>query len=142
MLRVIVQLVPGGDESRVRTIAEMVLANDGAGDQGVTCAYEGWIGPEPWTKDQARYGKVKKHDRRQSVWVLVAKMIEACMPKFSPDRYSESLAMRLKEHLKEDLEPKKVDLTQHVTLDVNDLIRRVTPKLEKKMRKRRRRTKA
>ena len=100
MLRVIVELVPYGDETGARKLVEMLIANDGDGC-GTHSNYEGWISSDSWTKDKPRYGKVKDHDRRQSVWILIAKMGEACLPKFNPDSTSDSLAERLRRRLAE-----------------------------------------
>ena len=100
MLRITVELVPFGNEEGTRKIVEMLIANDGNGD-GTHSDYEGWISSDSWTKDKPRYGKVKGHDRRLSVWTLIAKMGEACMPKFIPDTYSDSLAERLRRRLAE-----------------------------------------
>ena len=128
MLRVTVELVPFGQETGARKIVEMLIANDGDGD-GTHCSYEGWISSDSWTKDQARYGKVKDHDRRQSVWTLIAKMGEACMPKFMPDTYSDSLAERLRRRLAE------VRVAEAEELMIVEMAKRIKPLAKRKARK-------
>jgi len=111
MLRITVELVPFGDESQARKLVEMLIANDGNGNgDGTHCDYEGWISSDTWTKDGPRYGKVTEHDRRQSVWTLIAKMSEACLPRFTPSRSSDSLAERLRRRLSEFAETVSQDL--------------------------------
>jgi len=75
MLRIIVELVPNGDESRVRELARAQLSNITAlapvSDYGIF-ACEGRndvAGTIGWDSR----GMIAGHDRMQSVWVLVAK---------------------------------------------------------------------
>ena len=98
MLRVIVELVPFGDESKKKRVGEMVLANDtrGYGDQA---SYEGWIAPDEWCGDPQMFGKVDRYDRRSNVWILIKMMIEECLPKHIPARGKDDLSQRLKAKL-------------------------------------------
>lgn len=101
MLRITVELVPFGDEKKVRKIGEMVLANigDGTGRFG---EYVGWAAPDTWSGEPARFGVLKAYDRAQSVWELVRLMLEAIrLEKHKPPRAKDSLAQRLKAKLKE-----------------------------------------
>jgi hypothetical protein len=98
MLRVTVELVPFGDESKAKKVGEMVLANDGRG-YGNHHSYEGWIGPDEWSGDPALFGKVDRYDRRENVWILIRRMIEEAFPKHLPNRDKEGLSARLKKHL-------------------------------------------
>lgn len=96
MLRIIVQLVPFGDESRAKEIHRMVIANTGENYGN----YEAWIGKDEWTKTEALFGKVNNHDRSQSVWFLIKKVIESCFSKeFKEDVKEGSLSQRLKKRL-------------------------------------------
>ena len=98
MLRVIVELVPFGDESKKKKVGEMVLANDGRGF-GNNHSYQGWIAPDEWCGDPQMYGKVDRYDRRGNVWTLIYMMIQECMPKHIPDRDEDGLPARLLKHL-------------------------------------------
>lgn len=75
MLRVTVELVPGGDEARARPIAHMMIANISSladiSDYEVQ-AHEGAnaVAGTPACKTK---GIVRRHDRRQTVWSLVGK---------------------------------------------------------------------
>jgi hypothetical protein len=75
MLRVTVELVPGGDERYVQTLAVMTIANISnladISDYDVR-ALEGANSVAGAPARQWR-GTVRHHDRRQSVWNLVAK---------------------------------------------------------------------
>jgi hypothetical protein len=73
MLRISVQLVPGGDERRVRELARADLANvsllDDVSDYRIA-ACEGFNPLSdhlPWIQ----VGAARRHFRRQSVWRLV-----------------------------------------------------------------------
>lgn len=98
MLRVIVELVPFGDESKKKKVGEMVLANDTSG-YGNSSNYEGWIAPDEWCADPQMFGRVKGYDRRGNVWQLIKMMIEECLPKHVPGRGEDDLAQRLKKKL-------------------------------------------
>jgi hypothetical protein len=75
MIRVAVELVPGGDETRAQAIAEMTIANVSnladISDYAVR-AHEG-TNAVAGTPARDTTGTVKHHDRRQTVWSLVAK---------------------------------------------------------------------
>jgi len=85
MLRITVELIPGGDEARCRELARAQLGN--ISDLADTSDYEiiagegenKWAGAMPWVAS----GLIDGHDRRQTVWALVEKaaawaMWEAC----------------------------------------------------------------
>ncbi len=75
MLRILVELVPGGNEARKREIARATLANISALDDVSDYRIDAWehanpiAGTDAWDADGVIYG----HDRRQSVWRLVAR---------------------------------------------------------------------
>ncbi|MDB5582680.1 MAG: hypothetical protein JWR80_7856 [Bradyrhizobium sp.] len=78
MLRILVQLVPGGDEDLVREVARAELANISdlarISDYAII-ATEGvnrLAALPAWSKR----GLITKHDRRQSVWKLVERAAE------------------------------------------------------------------
>jgi hypothetical protein len=75
MLRVTVELVPGGDETRVRTIARMTIANISALADISDYEFKATETANPLAGTPARevHGFVRGHDRRQGVWSLVAK---------------------------------------------------------------------
>jgi hypothetical protein len=73
MLRLTVELVPGGSERRRRTIATMRISN--ASDLADLSDYriEAMEGANHQIRTSARSGAcvVRQHDRRQSVWKLI-----------------------------------------------------------------------
>jgi hypothetical protein len=75
MLRVIVELVPGGDESRKRELARADIGNIShlapVSDYVVRASenMNGLAGRPAWAKT----GLVTKHNRNQTVWALVAR---------------------------------------------------------------------
>jgi hypothetical protein len=75
MLRITVDLVPGGFEPLSRKIATMQIANLSDLADLSDYAIEATEGPNPLTKTGARraHGNVLAHERRQSVWALIAK---------------------------------------------------------------------
>ena len=89
MIRITIELIPGGDESRAREIARAEIANIDAmerfshSDYAIT-ASEGdnkWAGTKAWE----RRGNLFEQPRRASIWKLcgaVAKwaQTEACKP--------------------------------------------------------------
>lgn len=81
MLVITIDLVPGGYESRRRTVASMRIANlsnlADISDYAVTVLE----GANPLAGTPPRNGgcTVHAHDRRQSVWSLLAKAAEAAM---------------------------------------------------------------
>lgn len=76
MLRVTIELWPGGDNAGARTIATASVANvsdlSHVSDYAlsVTEQYNPVAGTPAWSQR----GHVLKHDRRASVWALVAKV--------------------------------------------------------------------
>jgi hypothetical protein len=75
MLRITVELIPGGDEGRKRTIATMEIANDGTGTPDLG-NYTGTLHAE-YTKAGRRVGRVCNfHRRQQSVWSLVGAFLK------------------------------------------------------------------
>lgn len=76
MLRITVEIVPHGDESRARRIASAEIAN--LSDRGSVSDYSIKASEEfnPVTGElaQAWTGKIEQHDRRASVWALIAKV--------------------------------------------------------------------
>lgn len=79
MLRVIVQLVPGGFEPLQRTIASMRIWN--ASDLADRSDYgiHATEGANPLTGAPPRNvrAEIRDHNRRQSVWTLIAKAAQA-----------------------------------------------------------------
>jgi hypothetical protein len=75
MVRVTVELIPHGDESRPRTLGVMEIANDGTGTDHVG-NYGGTLHAE-YTGAEGRPGRVEKFFRRkQSVWSLVGAFLK------------------------------------------------------------------
>lgn len=75
MIRVTVELIPLGDESRRRTLATMEIANDGTGGEG-TGHYKGTLHAE-YTEPSGRTGRVECFRRQdQSVWSLVGAFLK------------------------------------------------------------------
>jgi len=66
MLRVKIELVPHGDESRAKTIGEMVIANDSTGtyENG---NYQAVIAPDSWSGEPMCHANLQNWDRKQSV---------------------------------------------------------------------------
>ena len=75
MIRITIQLIPKGDESRARTLGTMEIANDGTGDLQVG-NYEGTLHAE-YTQPNGRKGRVSNFNRqKQSVWSLVGAFLK------------------------------------------------------------------
>lgn len=75
MLRVTVQLIPHGDESRARTLGVMEIANDGTGTTE-SGSYDGVLHAE-YTGASGRAGRVTGFNRKaQSVWSLVGAFLK------------------------------------------------------------------
>lgn len=98
MLRITVELVPYGDETKKRKIGEMVIANDLGGDHWHG-NYQGWVAADDWSKTPSLFGKVVNHDRSKSVWELIKAMIHSFTETHSPDTEEESISQRLKKRL-------------------------------------------
>jgi hypothetical protein len=78
MLRITVELVPGGREHAKRVLATADVANLSAladvSDYAVEVETAGRL--EPWQPGWERRGMVLGHDRSSSVWSLVAKVAD------------------------------------------------------------------
>ena len=75
MIRITVELLPKGDETRKRTLGRMDIANDATGDVE-TGHYLGTLHAE-YTKPEGRRGRVTAFNRRkQSVWSLVGAFLK------------------------------------------------------------------
>lgn len=75
MIRITVQLIPHGDESKARNLGTMEIANDGAGTLDVG-DYDGILHAE-YTGPSGRIGRVVQFNRRkQSVWSLVGAFLK------------------------------------------------------------------
>jgi hypothetical protein len=76
MLRVTVEILPGGDETRARVLATAEIGNisnlaDTSDYQVIVIeGHNPLAETAPWT----RRGHVFRHDRKTSVWALVAKV--------------------------------------------------------------------
>ena len=67
MIRVTIQLIPRGDESKARTLGTMEIVNDATGTPDVG-NYDGTLHAE-YTRADGRKGRVINFKRRgQSVW--------------------------------------------------------------------------
>lgn len=75
MIRVTVELIPHGDESKARMLGVMEIANDGTGDLDIG-HYDGTLHAE-YTGKTGRTGRVREFNRRhQSVWSLVGAFLK------------------------------------------------------------------
>jgi hypothetical protein len=75
VIRVTVELIPHGDESRKRELARMEIVNDESGDQA-TGSYDGVLFAE-YTPLCGRYGRVTGfHRSKQSVMSLVGAFLK------------------------------------------------------------------
>lgn len=75
MLRVTVELLPGGNEARKRTLGRLDIANDATGDS-TTGNYAGVLHAE-YTGTNGRRGRVTGfHRQRQSCWSLVGAFLK------------------------------------------------------------------
>ena len=75
MLRVTIELVPGGNEAAARPIATLLLANDGEGtyESGNYAYVYGYTDRDA---PMAR-GTIKKFPRSQGAWALVRKILNS-----------------------------------------------------------------
>lgn len=74
MLRVTVELLPGGSESRARKLGEILIRNDGTGTTTIG-NYEGTLTAEYTQGRRARVCGFRR--QRQSVWTLVGAFLKA-----------------------------------------------------------------
>ena len=93
MLRIKVELVPFGNETKKRTIGEMLVAN--VGGDALSADYAAIIAPDAWTSTPALVADIKNHDRMLSVWQLVAKVINKAVDKAPQSEVHETLLKRL-----------------------------------------------
>lgn len=91
MIRVTVQLIPKGVETRARTLGVMEISNDATGDEA-TGNYTGKLVAE-YTPAGGRPGRVTSFDRRrQSVWSLVGAFLKLWgHTKHSPSQMSDGV---------------------------------------------------
>lgn len=99
MLRVTVELIPFGDETKAKKLGEMVIANTGSvGDD--KASYEAWIGPDDFTGSKAKFGKLDVFERSKGVWELIRLLTEACLLEdHKEDKKKDSHCQRLKKKL-------------------------------------------
>ena len=101
MLRVIIELVPFGDETRKKKIGEMVIANDTENYDESGDSYQAWTAKDDWSGESEMFGRLSGYDRRQSPWELVRLVIETIrLEKNKPDTEENSLSQRLLRRLK------------------------------------------
>lgn len=99
MIRITVEMIPHGDESKKRPLAMMEIANDGTGDDttGNYCA----VMVAEYTS--GRKGSVTQFNRQtQSVWSLVGAFLKLFghtkhSPKLMTEERQESQALKKKE---------------------------------------------
>jgi len=76
MLRVTVEIWPGGDKTRARSLAIANVANvsDLANVSDYAVSVSEGYNPVTNTPPWSQRGQIYEHDRRTSVWALVAKV--------------------------------------------------------------------
>jgi hypothetical protein len=81
MIAITVDLIPGGLQERRRTIGTMRIANISELANISDYAVHVIEGANPLTRTPPRNGScvIRDHDRRQSVWSLVAKAAQAAL---------------------------------------------------------------
>lgn len=97
MLRIKVELVPFGDESKVKQIGEMVIANAGMNKDG-TFRYESWTSEDSAGGEPQKYVKIHSFDRDRSFWHLVRNILiehGRLDGGHEPDEKPESVCQRL-----------------------------------------------
>jgi hypothetical protein len=81
MIAITVELIPGGLQARRRTIGTMRISNASnladISDYTIHCME----GANPLADTKPRHGSctVENHDRRQSIWALIARAAEAAL---------------------------------------------------------------
>lgn len=96
MLRVTIELVPHGDESRAKRIGEMIIANDGTGGT-FHGNYQALVGSDQWSGEPEQYVRIHSYDRRKNVWDLVEMVLRMKHLKFNKDDiFYELLKKRLR----------------------------------------------
>lgn len=73
MIRVTVDLVPFGDESQSRKIAEMIIANDGSGDS----EWGNYVYAFKDNYTDPTSGSVADHYRPLGIWPLVKRVLNS-----------------------------------------------------------------
>ena len=86
MLRIKVELVPGGDERRACEIARMTIANISRLADISDYRFDAFehANPIARTPERATSGTVRSHDRRRSVWSIVARAAQAAGAEVTP----------------------------------------------------------
>ena len=76
MLRVTVEIWPGGDKTRARSLAIANVANvsDLANVSDYAVSVSEGYNPVTNTPSWSQRGQIYEHDRRTSVWALIAKV--------------------------------------------------------------------
>lgn len=75
MIRITVELIPRGNESKKKQLGMMEIANEGTGSM-LEGNYEGTLHAE-YTPPAGRIGRVRKFNRKtQSVWSLVGAFLK------------------------------------------------------------------
>lgn len=75
MIRITIEMIPHGDESRARKMYTMEIENDGTGNQ-YTGNYLGTLHAE-YTGSSPRKGRVANFNRKtQSVWSLIGAFLK------------------------------------------------------------------
>ena len=95
MLRVTVELVPGGREDAARKIAEMVIGNIGTSSDGEGHKYA-WLShePKPLVKCKTtKQGILDNYYRAASVWSIIAACLTAHSKKNKTKRERQSLIL-------------------------------------------------
>ena len=84
MLRVTIELVPHGDESRAKRIGEMIIANDSTGsyERG---NYKAVIDADQWTGDGIKHANLQNWDRRNNVWGLIETLLSVAQTSKLPE---------------------------------------------------------
>jgi hypothetical protein len=86
MIRVTVELIPFGNESESKVIAEAVIANR-ENFSNNTANYNCWL---TTVEETPRYAEVILHDRSMGVWQLIKSMLKA-RPQRPPDNLQANL---------------------------------------------------
>ncbi len=86
MLRITVELVPGGDERRASEIARMTIANVSRLADISDYRFDAFehANPIAATAERKISGTLARHDRRRSVWSLVGKAAQAAGDDVTP----------------------------------------------------------
>jgi hypothetical protein len=81
MIAITVDLIPGGVQERRRTIGAMRIANVSDLADVSNYAVHCMEGANPLADTKPRHGSctVENHDRRQSIWALIARAAEAAL---------------------------------------------------------------